>query len=240
MADIITLDTGGRWNADLAESARRLSESGQWKRQRIVYIVPGGQSIPSRTYLSHRGLVFPPNQAMAPLYVEGAEVGAAYDEAIAMVLGHSTLSEWEYVLTLEADNLPPSDGVLKLIRRMEAHPELACIGGLYWTKGPGGVPQIWGDITDPIPNYRPQVPVPGQLLECYGTGMGFNLWRMSMFKELAARKVPRPWFKTVAESNGIGTQDLYFWTLARKEGFRCAVDCDVLVGHLDVNTGVIW
>ena len=43
---------------------------------------------------------------------------------------------------------------------MEDHPEFAAIGGLYFTKGPGGCSQIWGDIKDPILNFRPQVPDP--------------------------------------------------------------------------------
>ncbi len=239
MADIITLD-GGRHNAALEAAIQRLNDSGQWKKQRIVYVVPGGSTIPARTYLSHRGLIFPPNQSMFPMYVENAEVGAAYDEAIGMILDHTTLSTWEYMLTIEADNLPPADGVMKLVARMEARPELACIGGLYWTKGPEGVPQIWGDPSDPVLNFRPQMPVPGEVVECCGTGMGFNLWRLDMFREMRAKGIPRPWFKTVAGKEGVGTQDLFFWGLARKHGFRCGIDCDVLVGHLDTNTGVIW
>lgn len=240
MADIIMLDSG-RHNAALGESIERLNLSGQWKKQRVVYLIPGGETIPARAYLSHRGLIFPPNQAMTPLYVENAEVGAAYEEGLKIILGHPELSTWEYVLTVEADNIPPADGVLKLIRSMEAHPEFDCIGGLYWTKGEGGVPQIWGDVTDPVLNWRPQAPVQGQLVECNGTGMGFNLWRMSFFKRLAEAKMERPWFKTVASAEeGMGTQDLYFWGKARKLGARCAIACDVLVGHLDTRTGVIW
>lgn len=239
MADIIMLGEG-RHNEALAESVRRLNESGQWKKQRIVYVIPGGSTISARTYISHRGLIFPPNNAMTPLYVENAEVGAAYDEAVAMILANPTLREWEYMLTLEADNLPPQDGVLKLVARLEQQPELDCVGGLYWTKGEGGVPQIWGDPTDPVLNFRPQMPEPGKLVECCGTGMGFNLWRLASLRRLQEQGMPRPWFKTVADKTGVGTQDLAFYMAARKYGFRCAVDCGCLVGHLDVGTGIVW
>jgi hypothetical protein len=240
MANVIMLDAG-RHNAALEESVERLNQSGQWKKQRVAYVIPGPSTIPARTYVAHRGLIFPPNQAMAPIYIEQAEVGAAYEEATKIILGNPTLREFEYVLTLEADNIPPVDGVLKLIKRMEERPEFACIGGLYWTKGEGGVPQIWGDVTDPVLNWRPQMPVPGELVECNGTGMGFNLWKTSFFRELEEKKMERPWFKTVASgTEGVGTQDLYFWGKARKYGARCAIDCDVLVGHLDTATGVIW
>ena len=118
---------------------------------------------------------------------------------------------------------------------------MSYIGGLYWTKGEGGVPQIWGDINDPVVNYRPQMPVPGELVECYGTGMGFNLWRMDMFREIVKNeKFPKPMFETKMGPGGIGTQDLAFWAEARKWGFRCAIDCDVLVGHFDASTGIAW
>jgi hypothetical protein len=162
----------------------------------------------------------------------GHEVGDAYSTAIKDILAHPDLSQWEYILTIESDNMPPGDGVVKLIKQMELHPEFACIGGLYWCKGYEGCAHIWGDVKDPIPNYRPQVPVPGQLVECYGTSMGFNIWRLSMFKDTRLRQ---PWFKTLdgSEGTGIGTQDLYFWGDARKYGYRCAVDCSVLVGHYD-------
>ncbi len=170
------------------------------------------------------------------------EVGDAYQSAFDGLLAHPELSKWEYVLTLEHDNMPPQDGLVKLLRRMEMHPEYACVGGLYWTKGPGGVPQIWGDPKDPYPNYRPQAPVPGELVECCGTGMGFNLWRMSMFRELAEKKLERPWFKTGTGEckEGVTTQDLYFWGKARPLGFRCAIDCDVLVGHHDAANDMTW
>jgi hypothetical protein len=102
---------------------------------------------------------------------------------------------------------------------MEAHPEYACIGGLYWTKGEGGVPQIWGDPKDPMMNFRPQVPRPNELVECCGTGMGFNLFRLDMFKD---QKLRKPWFKTQTEG-GVATQDLYAWSDFRKNGYRWQV-----------------
>jgi hypothetical protein len=197
--------------------------------------------IPAKVALSHWNLIFPPNQGVYRVLCLGMEVGKAYSESISQILAHPDLGKWEYFLTIEHDNCPPGDGVLKLLKRMEAHPEMSCIGGLYWTKGEGGVPQIWGDIQDPVVNYRPQMPVPGELVECYGTGMGFNLWRMSMFREIVKNeKFPKPMFETKVSASGIGTQDLAFWAEARKWGYRCAIDCDVLVGHHDASSGITW
>lgn len=200
-------------------------------------MIPAGAQIPTKVYLSHCGLIFPPNQASHRMAAIGMEVGEAFSNSIEEIVNDPEVGQWEYILTIEHDNIPPSDGLIKLIKRMEEHPEYACIGGLYWTKGEGGVPQIWGDPKDPVLNFRPQPPVAGQLVECCGTGMGFNLWRMKMFRDERLRK---PWFKTIAGKEGVGTQDLYFWADARKYGYRCAIDCDVLVGHYDLANDICW
>jgi hypothetical protein len=234
------MDVGGRHNADLQASAGRIIESGSWKKQRIIMLLPAGRMVPSKAALSWMNLIFPPNQSVIRWLCMNMEVGEAYSTAIEQVLSHPDLRDWEYILTVEHDNLPPPEGVVRLIEQMEKHPEFACIGGLYWTKGESGVPQIWGDPKDPILNFRPQPPdVGGGLVECCGTGMGFNLFRLSMFKDDRLR---RPWFKTLTgiEGQGVGTQDLYFWTDVRKYGYRCAIDCSVRVGHLDTNTEVVW
>jgi hypothetical protein len=231
-------DFGGLLNGDLTGTSARLIKGGSWKKQRVVVVIPAGDSIPAKVALSHWNLIFPPNQGVVRILAQGMEVGEAYSAAIEQILGHPDLKDWDYLLTLEHDNLPPQDGLLKLLERMEAHPEFACIGGLYFTKGEGGVAQIWGDVQDPIVNFRPQPPdVNGGLVECHGTGMGFNLWRLGMFKDERLRK---PWFKTVAGKEGVGTQDLYFWGDARKYGYRCVVDCSVKVGHYEVGRDIVW
>lgn len=226
----------GFHNSNLANAEARIIRGGSWKKQRVILLMPAGSTIPFRVALSMRALIFPPNQQAHIMGAEGMEVGEAYSNAVAAIIGHPDLSQWEYILTMEHDNLPPVDGLIKLIEDMEQHPEFSCIGGLYWTKGEAGVPQIWGDPNDTI-NFRPQIPREGQIVECCGTGMGFNLWRPSMFKD---QRLRRPWFKTIAGVEGVGTQDLYAWSDFRKYGYRCAVDCRILVGHLDIDTGVVW
>lgn len=228
---LVITDMSGIHNEDLDKSWTRLNKGGSWKRQRVVVILPAADSIPAKVALSHWNLGFPPNNGVVRILAQGMEVGDAYSTAIEQILAHPDLSQWEYILTIEHDNCPPADGVIKLIERIEQHPEFSCIGGLYFTKGEGGVPQIWGDVKDPILNYRPQLPdVNGGLVECCGTGMGFNLWRLSMFKD---EKLRKPWFKTQTK-DGVSTQDLYAWGDFRKHGYRCAIDCSVKVGHYDL------
>ena len=231
---LIASDFSGEHNKDLKKTISRIQQGGSWKKQRMVVILPAADLVPAKCVLSWWNLAFPPNNGVCRIMALGDEVGVAYSKAIEAVLADPNLSTWEYILTLEHDNCPPANGVVKLVEEMENHPEYACIGGLYFTKGEGGCAQIWGDIKDPVMNYRPQAPDPtGKLVECYGTGMGFNLWRMKMFRD---ERIERPWFKTLngIDNKGVGTQDLTFWTKARKYGYRCAVDCSVKVGHYDL------
>jgi hypothetical protein len=228
---IISSYDGGKHNADLEQTVSRLSKEGSYKDLSCVMVVPCFGSIPTKAVSAWMNLYSPPNAKFVRLFAVGMEVGHAFSTAIESILAHPDLKNYRYVLTLEHDNIPPADGIVKLLASMEEHPEYSCIGGLYFTQGPGGVAQIWGDPKDPVLNFRPQVPVVGTVQECCGTGMGFNVWRMEMFKD---ERLRRPWFKTQTEQ-GVSTQDLYFWGDARKYGYRCAIDTNVRVGHYDLD-----
>ena len=223
----------GHHNASIEASGKRVADSAAWKKLDTVMVIPAGAEVPTKVVMSWLNLYGPPNNSLFRIPTVAAinvEVGEAFTQTIDFIINHPQLKDYKYILTVEHDNIPPPDGLIRLQKQMEDHPEYDCIGGLYWTKGPEGVPQIWGDPRDPVNNFRPQPPIPNQLVECCGTGMGFNLWRMDMFKDPDLRK---PWFVTQKEG-GVATQDLYFWGDARKHGYRCAVDCSVLVGHYDL------
>lgn len=226
-AKVEIFDGRGAHNFDLVKSAGRVIEGATFKKQRVIGLIPTLGMVPVKVALAMRHLAFAPNQASIWMAADGMEVGEAYSSAIDYILSHPELKTWEYILTMEHDNLPPADGVLRLVKRMDENKHLAAIGGIYWTKGPGGAPQIWGNPRDPASGFAPQPPDPsGGLVECRGTGMGFTLFRIKMF---ADKNLRRPWFAT---KDGC-TQDLYFWNDAQKNGYRCAIDCSVKVGHLD-------
>lgn len=228
---IISSYTEGHHLADLNKTVSRLTADKSYKDLSCIMVVPCFGQVPTKAVASWMNLYSPPNAKFTRLWAMGMEVGKAFTATIESILAHPDLSNWKYIITLEHDNIPPADGIVKLLLRMEENPDLTCIGGLYFTQGPAGVAQIWGDVNDPVINFRPQKPDPnGGLVECYGTGMGFNVWRLSMFKD---ERLRRPWFVTQTE-NGIATQDLYFWRDARQYGYRCAVDCSVKVGHYDL------
>ena len=236
---VMTDSFEGEHNKDPNKSRTRLLKGGSWKKQRVIVLLPAADLVPAKCALSWWNLAFPPNNGVVKWLCLGMEVGDAYSTAIEQILQHPDLKDWEYLLTVEHDNAPPADGVIRLIERMEEHPEFSIIGGLYWTKFEGGVPQIWGDPKE-LNNFRPQPADPnGGLVECAGTGMGFTMYRLKIFKDPNLR---RPWFKTLTGKDGLGmaTQDLYFAADARKNGYRFAVDCSCKVGHFDVQNDMMW
>lgn len=227
---IVVPDYGKHNEAE--NTLERLAREGAYKDLSCVVLIPAFGQVPTKVVASWWNMYFPPNQKVYKIFAVGMEVGEAFSSSIEHILQDATLGKCKYLVTMEHDNVAPPDGVVRLLQSMEAHPELDCIGGLYFTKGEGGVPQIWGDPKDPVLNYRPQLPDPnGGIVECCGTGMGFNVWRMDMFRDPDLRK---PWFKTTASNTeGCQTQDLYFWSDAKKNGYRCGIDCSVKVGHYD-------
>lgn len=229
---IIVPDTGHH-NADLTATLNRLKDEGAYADMSAVLMIPALGTVPTKVVASWWNSYFPPNQQVHKLFAVGMEVGEAFSQTIEYILKDPVLSKCKYLITVEHDNIGPPDGFVKLLQAMHNHQEYACIGGLYFTKGYGGQPQIWGDPKDPILNFRPQMPDPnGGLVECCGTGMGYNAWRLDMFRDERLRK---PWFKTTngTDGQGLQTQDLYFWGDARKHGYRCAIHCGVKVGHHD-------
>lgn len=236
-SEIIVQDFGGHHNKNGALTKARLLKGGSWRKQNIIVILPADKMIPAKVALSLWNLIFPPNQSVVRLLTESCEVGHAYSVCLEQVLAHPQLSTFQYVLCVEHDNLPPQDGVLMLLEDLEEHPELSAVSGLYFCKGENGCSMIWGDPTDPSGlNYRPQIPRENTLQECCGIGQGFALFRLQMFKD---QRLQRPWFRTLASKDGVGTQDLALWSDARKFGHRCAVDTRVKVGHMD-STGFVW
>ncbi len=230
----------GLHNADLEATVARLNQGKTYQDLSTIIVCPTRGTIPDRVVQSWMGLMRPMNQkCIGPIFFRGYEVGEAYNMAFEFVLSNPELSKWKYVLTIEEDNLPPPDGLLKLYENMD---EYDCIGGLYWTKGEGGQPMIYGDPNNPDYNFIPQVPLNDIIQPANGLGMGFNLFKIEMFKD---ERLKKPWFVTAQEytpATGAKTytQDLYFYENAGKLGYKFACDTRVKVGHYDVNMDIVW
>lgn len=231
---IIVGNDVGAHNADLEAATRRLKSGRQYTDLSTICVIPTRGMIPVKVVESWWGLQTPMNNKFMRLVIKGMEVADAYNSAVRLVLDHPELSKWRYILTLEEDNLPPWDGLLKLLEAIDGRKKYDAVGGLYWTKGMAGQPMIYGNPTEPI-NFMPQLPQPDCIQECHGLGMGFTLFRTEVF-----RKLPEPWFKTVNEQGAQGTQDLYAFANMRKLGMRVACDTRVKVGHYDAEGDKTW
>lgn len=219
----------------------RVRREGLYRDASTLCLIPTRGSIAWRVVQSWWNLASPMNQAFIRMGVVGYEVGNAYSTAIEQILVTPGLQDFKYILTLEEDNVPPPDGLLRLVVAMDEHPEYDAIGGLYWTKGEGGQPMIYGDPKETPLNFRPQPPVPGEVVECNGLGMGFTLFRLDLFRD---DRLPKPFFQTVQryDSQGVAcyTQDLFFFENAKKTGHRFACHCGVAVGHYDQHEDLMW
>jgi len=234
---IIIENLQGAHNAN-PETHDRLIRGNTYKDLSTVCIVPTRGMIPAKVTQSWMGMISAMNQKFTRVFMIGMEVGEAYSAAIETILAHPELSKWKYVLTLEEDNIPPPDGLIRLYENIN---RFAALGGLYWTKGEGGQPMIYGDPTDPELNFRPQIPTM-DIQPCNGLGMGFTLFKLEIFKD---PRIDRPWFKTCNEydpEKGVRlyTQDLNFFEKIRKLGYEVACDTRVRVGHYAFDEDIVW
>jgi len=231
-------DDIGIHNGQIDASTARLIRGNTYRDLSTVWITPTRGDVKARVVSSWIALMRPMNQPfVGPLFIEKDEVGVAYQKMFDIILENPELSKWKYVLTCEDDNLPPSDGLMKLYESIEKGYD--CVAGLYWTKGEGGQPMVYGDPKVMPRNFVPQIPLPDTLQHCNGLGMGFNLWRIESFKT-KLKDMPKPWFKTVQEKGQQFTQDLWFYNEAAKYGFKVGCDTRVKVGHLDRETDIVW
>ena len=219
-----------------------------YKDNSTVIIIPTRGMIHHRIVSSWLSLIPPMNQKRALLIASGHEVGQAYNEMLKNLLGNAEIAKWKYVMTLEDDNIPPPDAQIRLLESIEWGGYDA-VSGVYFTKGEGAnMPMAYGDpeeyrrtgVLDFKPRNVNDALKAGQIMPVNGIAMGCALWRMELFRQIAP-----PWFVTVSDIvEGKGavayTQDLNFCQRAVQQGKRFAVDLRVRVGHLDINSGIIY
>lgn len=218
-----------------------------YKDASTVVIIPTRGTINYRVVQAWQSMLAPMNQRKAVLFCAGDEVGHAYNRMITDILANPELAKWKYVLTLEDDNLIPADAHIRLIESIEAGGYDA-VSGIYFTKGDYNMPMAYGDPDEyartGVLDFRPRdirsALERGTVMPVNGIAMGCALWRIDLFREIAA-----PWFVTVSDiipdkGPAAYTQDLHFCEKAVRVGKRFAVDFRVKVGHLDINTGLVY
>ena len=241
MSDEPTIIIGGdigRHNKSPGKTRKRIKDGKGYRDLSTVMVCPTRGVIPARVVQSMMDMVPLMNQAFVRMFIERMEVAAAYNAAVNTILTHPQLQNFKYMLTFEEDNMPPPDGLHRLFESID---EYAIVAGLYYTKGEGGQPMIYGDPKGML-SFQPQVPRPNQVQECNGTGMGFTLFDLNLFRD---KRIERPWFQTLNEWSPeggarVGTQDLFLMGNARRAGYRIASDNRVKVGHYDAANRIVW
>lgn len=235
----IIMDSPEGWH-NSQDWVLKLEQAKAYRDLSTVIITPSRGSVPARVVRAWFSLITPMNQLALRMFSVGMEVGAAYDSMIEAILKHPQMSKCKYILTMEEDNGPPPDGLLKLLESID---DFDIIAGLYWLKGEGGKPMAFGVPALGHDNTYPIKLEVDKVIECNGVGMGFTLFKLDIFRD---ERFERPWFKTVNEVNSSlnlafrQTQDLYFMERARKLGYRIAVDTRVKVGHFDIQNDRWW
>jgi len=235
---ILVGESVGKHNEDLDKAVERVDKSKMYQDQSTIIICPTRGMFPTRVVQSWMKLLKPMNQVVAgPIFAESMQVDSAYNSLIKYILNNPYLSKFKYVLTIEEDNLPPADGLLKLYESMDKYD---VVSGLYWSKSENGFPMLFGDPDTDKFDSKPLVPKPGEVQPAAALGMGFNLFKLDMF-----RNIEEPWFKTVQDVDPIYgittmTQDFYFYRKAAEKGYKFACDNRVLVGHLDTKNDIVY
>lgn len=243
-SQIIMEKIGGFHNTSV-HTIDRLDKAGTYKDLSTICIIPTRGMIPAKAVQSWWSMMTPMNQKFTRMFGIKMEVGESYNWMLDVILNNEELKNWKYILTLEEDNIVPPDGLMKLYESIEGGVDgnkYDVVGGLYWTKGEDGQPMIYGDPKVEPRNYIPQKPVADSVVPANGLGMGFNLFRLDMFKD---ERLTRPFFKTLQEFDrakgvSMATQDMYFYDAAGKLGYKFACDCRVKIGHYDAVNDKIW
>lgn len=238
--EIILPYAPGAQNADLVKANQRLTASQSYKDLSTIIVTPtrGGRSLCPRWVSAMMGMMRPMNNpCFGPIFASGLEVGAAFDSVIDMVLANPQLSKFRYLLTSEDDTIMPPDGLLKLYEGIQKYD---AVGGLYFTKGEAGQPMAYGSPDIQPLNFIPQLVQQNTLQRVNGLGMGFTLFRMSVFK-----KIGRPYFQTIQEwdpQKGARayTQDLATFERMARLGMKVACDTRVKCGHYDIDADQLW
>lgn len=217
------------------ERYQKWTDLGLYRNLSTVWVTPTRGVVGARVAFNWMNIMGGFNSQLAKICVEAMEVGKAYNDAIVQILSSPVLGKFQYLLTVEEDNMAPPNALLYLYESIQHYD---AVGGLYWTKGEDGVPMIWGDPEKPE-TYVPQPPKKDTVQPTNGLGMGFTLFRLDMFRNPGFQF--GQWFKTGGDKeNEMMTQDLYFFRNATRLGYKFACDTRCKVGHYDHNTGIVW
>lgn len=230
----------GYHNSNYEATEKRITKSKMYEDLSTVCVIPTPTGQLSTKFVQYfSGMIRPMNQKFHVHFEERKEVGQAYTDSIEAILNNPFLKDFKYLLTVEWDNIIfQPDALMMLYEDMK---DYDVASGLYFCKGQNGAPMAYGRIDVQPMNFVPFLPHDNSITPVNGVGMGFCLWKMSIFKD---PRLPKPLFKTVQEviQGGVSqyTQDLYACQKLRELQYRICIDSRVKIGHHDFDTNFTW
>ena len=123
----------------------------------------------------------------------------------------------DYILYIDSDMRFPPDALVRLIKR-----DQPIVAANYTTRRAPAEPVTYKSIARGEKLWT--LPESEGLEECSGTGFGFILIHMSVFKAME-----KPWFYNpyIPQVDGFWSEDVWFCNQARKAGFATMIDHDL-------------
>jgi len=194
-----------------------------------------GRPVPLQWALNFKSMNPPINFNCDFNIVVGKEIGDARNKLAKAALDRGN----KYIFFLGDDVVAPPHTIRQFIYRMENHPGVDVVGGVYCAKADPPAPLVFkGNGGGSYWDWKV-----GEFFQCTGLGMDCTLIRTDIL-----RKIPEPWFKTVDidkhidGENGLEawTEDLYFCKKVTDAGFNIFCDAFIVCDHWDVYGNKIW
>lgn len=186
------------------------------------------------------GLQMPLGSSMARYWVQDRPIAEARNALCQAALDNDV----EYLVMLGDDVLPPPNMLLMMLDKIgRSYPvgngqtaRASMITGVYWTKCFPPEPYLWqGLVSGSYRDWTAGEFFPLDLAGCDAL----------MIETAMLRQMPQPWFSTdwvwepsQPKPSPIATEDFYFFSKARKQGFRLFADTAIQCWHEDRATGV--
>lgn len=231
----------GYHSSNYEATSQRIKKSKMYEDLSTVCVIPTPTGQLSTKFVQYfSGMMRPMNQKFHVHFEEKKEVGQAYTDAIEMILNNPVLKEFKYLLTVEWDNIIFQPDALMMLYEDMSDYDIA--SGLYFCKGQNGAAMAYGQTHIHPMNFIPFLPQDNAITPVHGIGMGFALWKMSIFKD---KRLPKPLFKTVQEvipNKGVQmfSQDLYACQKLRELQYKICVDSRIKIGHYDFENNFVW
>jgi hypothetical protein len=229
-------------------SALKTSADDSFRDRSVVTLYATRGMVPIEAAIAWMRISYPMNEKRSFIHRKKQEVASAYNWMVeACINPKSTVTSYKYLLTLEEDNIPPHDGLLKLFQTISTCPDCQkpvglryneaddsfvedgpweCpdghrgfdgVGGLYFTKAEPSFPMAFGNPKKEG-DWRPRSV--SRAVES-GSVLEVNgiAQGFSLFRADLFRGVSKPWFKTISRGDDSKsfTQDLWFCRKAKEE-----------------------